>query len=190
MFCPACRLALDERTLIDPILEGYACGNGHLFYTTVIEQVGVLPAADTIQPPPLSNDIQILKFWLADPLARVRVPNELAVVCRRIVDIADHAHRVAKVDDPFSFCPTCGETLARFDSDDVYLQGLRCINSHEFWWRGRTVHYVEHGVRANLSVELDDESMPALIEYYAGDDELVKPYVHPQLRGVLERFGR
>jgi hypothetical protein len=97
---------------------------------------------------------------------------------------------IAKVENPFSFCPTCGETLARFDSDDLYMQGLRCRNGHEFWWRGRTVNYIERGVRTNLSAELDDEYMTTLIEYYAGDDELVKPYVHPQLRGVLERFGR
>lgn len=190
MFCPACQLALNERTLIDPILEGYACGNGHVFYTTVIEQAGGIPAAATIEPPPLSNDIQILKFWLTDPLARMRVPNLLAVVCRRMVELAERDQHVAKVPDPFAFCPTCSEALVRFDSDDVYMQGLRCRNSHEFWSRGGTVHFVERGLRANLSVELDDEYLPTLIEYYTGNDELVRPYVHPQLRGVLKRFGR
>jgi hypothetical protein len=190
MFCPICQLAFYERTLIDPNLKGYACRNGDVFYTTLIEQVGGIPTADTIRPPPMTNDIQILKFWLADPHARERLPNELAVVCRRMVEIADNNHHVSKVEDPFSFCPTCGETLARFDSDDLYMQGLRCRNGHEFWWRGRTVNYIERGVRKNLSAELDDEYLPTLIEFYAGDDELIRPYVHPQLRGVLKRFGK
>jgi hypothetical protein len=37
---------------------------------------------------------------------------------------------------------------------------------------------------------LDDAFIPKLIEYYAGDDDLIKPYVHPQLRSVLRRFGK
>ncbi len=70
------------------------------------------------------------------------------------------------------------------------MQGLRCSNGREFWSRGSTLNYVEHGVRANLSAELDDDYIPKLIEYYASDDEWVKPYVHPQLRGVLKSFGK
>lgn len=190
MFCPTCRLAFHEHTLIDPNLKGYACKNGDVFYTTLIEQIGGIPTADTIQPPTMSNDIEILKFWLADRRARERLPNELAVVCRRIVEIADNNHHVTKVAEPFVFCPTCGETLSRFESDDLYMQGLKCRNGHEFWCRGRTVSYIERGVRKNLSAELDDDYLPNLIEYYAGDEELIKPYVHPQLRGVLRRFGK
>jgi hypothetical protein len=190
MFCPICRSDFAERTLLDPNLIGYACKNGDRFYTTLIEQAGGIPEADTIQPPPMSNDIQTLKFWLADRRARERLPNQLALVCRRIVEMLESHHHVAKVENPFAFCPTCGETLSRFDSDDVYMQGLKCGSDHELWWRGSTVHYVERGVRTNLSAELDDAFIPKLIEYYAGDDDLIKPYVHPQLRSVLRRFGK
>ena len=190
MFCPTCQSAFFEHPLLDPYLKGYACKNGDVFHTTLIEQAGGIPTADTIQPPPMIDDVQILKFWLADSHARERLPNQLALVCRRIVEIVESHHHVQEIENPFEFCPTCAETLSPFDSDDVYLQGLRCRNGHEFWWRGSTVHYVERGVRATLSAELDDDFIPKLIEYYAGDDELIRPYVHPQLRSVLKRFGK
>lgn len=189
IFCPTCQSALHERTLLDPHIQGYACSDGDVFFTTLIHQAGGIPTADTIRPPPLNDDIQILKFWLSDGHARDRVPNQLAVLCRRMVEIAEDNHHVAHVADPFVFCPTCRQALIRFDSDDGYMQGLRCSSGHEFWARGGTVHYVDRGVRANLSADLDDDYMPKLIEYYAGDDKHIKPYVHPQLRGVLQRFG-
>jgi hypothetical protein len=189
MFCPTCRSGLHERVILDPSLKGYACKNADIFYTTLIEQVGGIPTADTIQPPPMNDDIQVLKFWLAHRQARERLPNQLALVCRRIVEIVESNQHVAQVENPFAFCPTCGETLSRFDSDDLYMQGLRCRSGHEFWWRGSTVHFVERGVRANLSAELTDDYIPKLINFYTGDNELIKPYVHPQLRGALRRLG-
>ncbi len=189
MFCPRCQAALLERTLLDPCLKGYGCERGHVFYTTLIEQAGGIPRADTIQPPPMNNDLHALKFWLTDRHARERLPNQLAVVCRRIVETIEDHHHVATVDNPFAFCPTCGGTLSRFASDDVYMQGLKCRNGHEFWWRGSTVSYTQSGVKANLSAELDDDGIPRLIAYYTGDDELIEPYVHPELRSVLKRFG-
>jgi hypothetical protein len=185
-----CRSDFHERALLDPYIRGYACRNGHLFYTTVIEKIGGIPTADTIQPPPMDDDLDILRFWLTDRHARERVPNQLALVCRRFVEIAESRQQVARVENPFAFCPACGETLSPFESDDLYMQGLRCRNRHEFWCRGAKVHYTERGVRTNLSAELDDDFIPQLIEYYAGDDEVIKPYVHPQLRGVLKRFGK
>lgn len=190
MFCPMCQSDLYEHPLLDPSLEGYACKNSHLFYTTLLEQVGGIPTAETIQPPPMNDDTQILKFWLTNRHARERLPNQLALVCRRIVEIVEENHRVAKVEKPFAFCPTCSETLSRFDSDDLYMQGLRCTNGHEFWERGSTINYMKRGARANLSAELDDDYIPKLIEYYASENKWIRPYVHPQLREVLKRFGK
>lgn len=190
MFCPACRSELREHVLLDPRLKGYACGGGHFFYSTLKEQFGGIPRAAGVRPlPGGSSDVQVLKFWLTDPHARERLPNQLALVCRRLVEIAEHGRHVAKVENPFAFCPSCGDALSRFDSDDVYSRGLRCTNGHEFWERGGTVDYTERGARANLSAELDDDYMPALIEYWLDDSAWVRPYVHPQLRDVLKRFG-
>lgn len=66
----------------------------------------------------------------------------------------------------------------------------RCANGHECWWRGYTIDYVTNGVRANLSIDLDDAFIPTLIRYYTGNDRMIAPYVHPQLRAVLERFAK
>lgn len=190
MFCPTCRAPFSEHTLLDPNLKGYRCANGDVFYTTLNEQFGGIPTANTIKPPPMNDDIQILKFWLTDQRARERLPNQLATLCRRLVEIAEDNHHITPVRSPFAFCPTCGEPLSHFDSADVYMQGLRCSNGHEFWERGKTVFYNEGGSRANLSGDLDDDYMPTLMEYYTSDDDLIQPYVHPRLRAVLKRFAK
>jgi hypothetical protein len=190
MFCPTCRSAFHEHPLLDPYLKGYACENGHLFYETLIQHVGGIPTADTVQPPAMSDDVQILKFWLTDRHARERVPNQLAVLCRRMVDIIERNHHVANAPDLFAFCTICGEPLAAFESDDAYMHGSRCRNRHEFWRRGDTVFYENGGVRPNLSAELVDDHLAQLLAYYAGDMPIIQPYVHPQLRAVLKRFGQ
>ena len=177
--------------LLDPSLKGYACESDHIFYTTLKEQFGGILTANTVQSlPNTSSEVQVLKFWLTNLYARQRLPNQLALVCRRIIEIMENDHHVTKVENPFAFCPICGDALSRFDSDDLYMQGLRCNNNHEFWWRGSTINFTEHGTRANLSAELDDNYMPTLIEYWTGDSVLIQPYVHPQLRSVLKRFGK
>lgn len=191
MFCPTCRSDLQDHMLLDSNLKGYICESGHIFYTTLDGQFGGIPTADTVKtlPDHSQSDVQVLKFWLTNPHARERLPNQLALVCRRIVEIVENNHHVAKVENPFAFCPGCGEALSRFDSDDLYMQGLRCTQGHEFWWRGSTINFTEHGARANLSAELDDDQMPALLEYWVGDSVWIRPYVHPQLRSLLKRFG-
>jgi len=190
MFCPTCQAALIEHALLDPTLKGYRCANGDVFYTTLNAQFGGIPTANTITLPPMNDDMQILKFWLTDQRARERLPNQLAILCRRMVDIAEDNHHIAPVRSLFAFCPTCGEPLSRLDSDDVYMRGLRCSNRHELWERGNTVFYTEHGSPAQLSGDLDDDYMRTLIEFYTRDDDLIQPYVHPQLRAVLKRFAK
>jgi hypothetical protein len=189
MFCPICGSGFHEHPLLDPYLKGYACKNGDVFFTTVIEHVGGIPTADTIHPPAMDDDVQILKFWLTDLHARERVPNQLALLCRRMVDIIERDRHVASVRNHFAFCPTCGEGLVPFESNDVHFFASRCRNDHEFWEHGNTVYYKSRGVRTTLSAELEDAHMPQLLEYYAGDDEIIQAYVHPQLRAVLKRFG-
>lgn len=190
MFCPTCRSEFHEHTLVDPYLRGYACKNGHVFFTTLIEHRGGIPTADTVQPPAMSDDPHILKFWLTDRHARERVPNQLALLCRRMVDIIERDHHVPNPPDLFAFCPTCGEPLSPFDSGDIYMWGSGCCHGHKFWRHGDTMFYEDHGVRTNLSAELVDDHLPQLLEYYAGDMEVIQPHVHPQLRAVLKRFAK
>lgn len=190
MFCPTCKSDVHGHALLDANLKGYACERGHVFYETLNEQFGGIPTADTVQPlPDGSSDVEVLKFWLTNPYARERLPNQLALVCRRIVELVENDRHVTRTESPFAFCPACGAALSRFDSDDLYMQGLRCLNGHEFWGRGSTIIFTERGTRKNLSAEPDDDEMPTMIEYWTGDSVWIRPYVHPQLRGVLERFG-
>jgi hypothetical protein len=190
MYCPTCAAPFREHVLLDPNLQGFVCDNGDLFHKTLVEQPGVLPEANTVQPPHMTNDMDILRFWLTQPLARSRLPNQLAIICRRIVEIVEHNHRVAWVRRPFVFCPLCSSELAHVPSDDVYMELLRCTTGHEFWERGQTAWYPDGGVKTSLSAELPDEFMPQMIKSYVSDEWYIQPWVHPQVRGVLERFVR
>ena len=182
--CATCAAPLTARPLDDPNLRGYGCANGHGFYSIVDEQAGGIPTADTIEPPSLSDDGAILRYWLTDPRARKRVPNMLAVVLRRILEISEHGRRIATVSAPFLFCPGCGERFHPFDSRDTHTLGRECRNGHQYYEHGYTLYY-EKG-RKNLSAELYDEFLAAQIRYYL-TEPLVKPYVHPQIRAVLLR---
>ena len=154
MFCPACQSDLHEHTLLDPNLRGYICGNDHVYFVTLVEQAGGIPTIHNFEPPPIDDDVEVMKFWLTNPRARERLPNQLGWVCRRLIEIAEGNRRVAKLEQPFAFCPLCGDPLGQFESDDVYLQGSRCRNSHEFWDRGGSAYYKHDGVNAHLTTEL------------------------------------
>lgn len=153
----------------------------------LVGEIGGIPEAATISPPPLDDDIAILKFWLTDRLARCRVPDQLAVACRRLVEIAEQGRRIRRR-DIFQACLTCGGTLARVASDDPYMQLLRCDRGHEYWWRGDALTWTDSDVRMHLAADPDDETLLTLIDYYSGDHPVIQPYVHPQLRSALKRL--
>ena len=68
------------------------------------------------------------------------------------------------------------------------MQGMKCTNGHVFWERGGSLHFKEGDVRANFSAEMADDYLPQLLEAWLSDYKWTAPYVHPQLRQVLERF--
>ena len=188
MFCPKCGSSLRDHTLLDINLRGFVCSNDHVCFRELNPQQGGIPTAETIDPPPFGSDIEILKFWLTDPRARERLPNQLALACRRIVEIAEAGTRIPRASRPIAFCPTCGKTLSHFDSNDGYMEGLRCAEGHELWWRGLMLSFTEQGRRKTLSIDPDDEHLRQLIEFYTSDDQYIAPYVHSQLRSVLSRY--
>lgn len=189
MYCPHCGAGTHERTLLDPNLHGFVCDNGHRLYTPIIAQVGVLPMADTIKPPPISGDIDILRFWLTNVPARQRVPDDLALLCRLFVEMVEGNPYDAADNMPFTHCLKCGEAAEHTAAGDPYMTLLRCARGHEYWWRGYTLHYTDNGVKTTISRDITAADVPRLFGYYA-HDELVRPWVHPQLRDALVRFHR
>ena len=154
-----------------------------------LEQTGLLPTADTIAPPPLSDDIEIFRYWLTDSRARQRVPDQLALLCRHYVDAVEGQQYDTGGYLSFTHCLHCGMPAEHTSADDPYMTLLRCEDGHEFWWRGYTLHYTDNGVRTTISHDITADDVPRLFEYYALE-ELVRPWVHPQLRGAMIRFHR
>jgi hypothetical protein len=81
MFCPTCRSDFHEHPLLDPYLRGYACGNRHVYYTTMIELV------DDHLP-------QMLAYYAGDmPIIQPYVHPQLRAVLKRFDKYGPvHAH--------------------------------------------------------------------------------------------------
>ena len=188
MYCPQCGASLRTRSLLDPKASGYGCENGHLFYELIAPQVGLIPTADTISPPAIANEIDVLTFWLTDARARERVPDQLAQLSRRLIEHAEGRRYGGLGDAAVDYCPQCAGVQSPIASSDPYMSLRRCDQGHELWWRGRMFHFTQDGVRITMYAEHTDAYLPRMLEYYTTDHELLAPYVHPQLRGALKTF--
>ena len=180
---------MKTRSLDDENARGFRCATGHRFYSFYDEHGGIVPASNTIEPPHLADDRSILRFWLLDPPARLRVPNQLAVVVRRILEQSDGGEAMARIDHPFNFCPICGEQFTVSDVSDGYMWHKGCRHGHGHWVHHYTLFPGDVVGKDNLSIELYDEFLPTQLDAYL-TDEMFGWYIHPQLRDVLTRFAR
>ena len=176
------------RPLDDENARGFRCNAGHRFYSFYDEHGGIVPASKTIEPPHLADDRIILRFWLLDPPARLRVPNQLAVVVRRILELSEGGESMARIDHPFRFCPICGEAFTASDVGDGYMWHKRCRAGHTHWEHQYTLFPGDVAGRDNLSIELYDEFLSNQLDAYL-TNEMFEWYIHPQLRDVLTRFA-
>lgn len=180
---------MDTRPLDDENARGFRCTAGHRFYSFYDEHGGIVPASSTIKPPHLTDDRSILRYWLLDPPARLRVPNQLAVVVRRILELSEGGEPMARIDHPFRFCPICGEQFTAFDVGDGYMWYRGCRHGHTHWEHQYTLFPGDVVGKDNLSIELYDEFLPKQLDSYL-TNEIFEWYIHPQLRDVLTRFAR
>lgn len=180
---------MTTRPLDDENARGFRCAAGHPFYSFYDEHGGIVPASNTIEPPHLADDRSILRYWLLDPPARLRVPNKLAVVVRRILELSEGGQPLARIDHPFRFCTICGEQFTESDVGDGYLWKKSCRHGHTHWEHQYTLFPGDVVGKDNLSIELYDEFLPKQLDAYL-THEMFEWYIHPQLRDALTRFAR
>lgn len=179
---------MDTRVLADANARGFRCTAGHPFYSFYDEHGGIVPASNTIDPPQIADDTGVLRYWLLDPAARLRVPNQLAVLVRRILELSEGGERMARIDFPFRFCPICGEQFTQSDVSDGYMWYKSCRHGHAHWEHQYTLFPGDRVGTDNLSIELYDEFLPTQLDTYL-TNEMFEWYVHPQLRDVLIRLA-
>jgi hypothetical protein len=189
MYCAHCGARLRDRAIVDVHMQGFICDHGHRLHRPLVEQAGVLPTAVSVRPPVLDDDVAIFRFWLTDARARSRLPHQLALLCRRFVEITDGDAYQGGRELTFAHCLHCGAEAVYVPGSDPHMTLLRCQHGHEFWVHGSSLYCTIDGTSTTISRDLIADDVPGMVDYYA-HHEIVRPWVHPQLRGALIRFSR
>ena len=212
MHCACCADVLEEFRLLDAKRVGYVCVHGHSFFIwkepfgrrfCVPEKVPALDAGAT--------DVEILRYWLTNPVAREQLVDLLALVCERLIELVERsadggteARRLAEAKlkrlategrevDLLRFCPTCGRPLSRyFDPRDSWVTGLVCSEAHDFSYRGWRLWLMDGGGKFELwffpgddwLASTADDAIDPSGEHWSTWESLV----HPQLRAALSRL--
>jgi hypothetical protein len=90
MHCALCAGILEEFRLLDPKRVGYVCIYGHSFFTWS-EPFGRRPCVPEKVPPLAAGatDVEILRYWLTNPVAREQLVDLLALICERLIEVVE-----------------------------------------------------------------------------------------------------
>jgi len=209
MHCAVCGGDLEEFRLLDAKRVGYVCVHGHSFFSwcepfgrrfCVPKKVRPLAAGAT--------DVEILRYWLTNPVAREQLVDLLAMVCERLIELvessADEPRRLAdeslkrmatrgREAELLRFCPTCGKPLSMYhDPDDSWVTPLRCQAGHHFSYRGWRIWFREGGGKFELWLFPADDWLASTVDDALGreHESTWKELVHPQMRTALSHLRR
>jgi len=134
LHCPTCGDELVPSRSGDPLVLCLACRAKHRFFIVPKPPSAAATSnAASMRLPHLAGQSPdtVAAFWLSDKAARSVLNEQLAELLRVAVE-----NRRVPYDTSFVQCPLCGERLAEYEQPDVWVQGLRCPNSHSCfaWW--------------------------------------------------------
>lgn len=188
MFCCMCGDELSRAPVIDVLIRRYRCPRGHLFYQGGRPR-DEIPDPGRVKEPKELDDRQLLEFWLGNMRARREVPDDLAALCRRLIDLEtiDVAPQRDFWPRPVAFCFVCGSPTVRHGRD-LYMDGYLCERGHQLWERGGHMHLTppDHE-RVQLDIEPNPWWAAASADNWLADQEHTTPYITPALRGVIGR---
>jgi len=190
-YCPTCDDKLDGLPVQDIHATAYACPDDHRFLqyqkevlSIETEQAAALePARDTV-----NNDMSIIEYWLSNEGVRSCLNNQLAEILQNIYWCGESHEHVRPKDETFKYCPLCGSELDDFEQYDVWVQGKRCGNGHEFYERGGRLNFTVDGESRHLVGEMSEEVLASLIDGWLKDNPRLTRQLPPQIRDVLERY--
>ena len=184
-YCTVCGDVVAEAPVVDVFITRWRCARGHLFYRPHEPRNSRIPDPRKVIEPKGVSDRALLEFWLTTLHARRQMSEELASVCRRLVELG--TIDVAPVDEAgrarVKFCFVCGSATKSFRSS--WETGYRCEGGHTLFERGGHIHLAFEAE----GIFLEPESWWAarLADRWLGDDEHTTPYISPAVRGVIAR---
>ena len=182
--CPECAGALAPGESADPWALCLRCESGHRYFV-MPESPSHRQAAEAVSArfPELEgkNPADIAAFWLKEPSARRLLNEQLAELLRFILESA--------AGDPglsFRYCPFCGGALARYEQPDVWVNGLRCDNGHEWAERGGRLSCVLRRFGYVFHADLDESVARTLALGWTRDNPTLASDLPESVRRVLE----
>jgi hypothetical protein len=184
--CPTCGDALAASPCADHLALCLSCSAGHRFFVIPESPPAVeTPTAASMQLPRLSGKSPevVAAFWLSDDEARSLLNEQLAELLRAIIE-----NRRVPNEPSFSRCPLCGDALCEYEQPDIWVQGLRCSNSHSWASRGSRLYGIAGGTRFTLHAELSDMTVAQLIAGWLQGNRALDSQLHDSVRRVLESW--
>ncbi len=95
--------------------------------------------------------MEVAKAWLSNPEYRRHIGDQIAEILRTFLEIKENIfNKKSQEEREYKYCPLCGETVNKFETDDLYVESLRCINQHTFNFRGSLWMFVDIDVLLEL----------------------------------------
>ena len=184
LHCPTCGDELVPSRSGDPLALCLACRAKHRFFIMPKPPSAAATSnAASMRLPHLAgrSPDAVSAFWLSDKAARSVLNEQLAELLRVAVE-----NRRVPYESAFVQCPLCGERLAEYEQPDVWVQGLRCPNSHSWASRGSRLYGMAQGSRLTLHGELSDTTIAQLIQGWLKGNRALDSQLHDSVRRVLE----
>lgn len=197
IYCPTCKDRLSRVELVDVFVQGLKCGNGHRFFIPLIEvllsETEKCPLLESVEDRS-SDPLKIIRIWLSDVNYRSKLNGQLALILRRIYEIkTNNLHNkkdaTSGAEAIFKFCPICMNPLVKFEQDDIWVQGLKCSEGHEYFARNG-IHFFVEGELVELHDEIADSTMLSLVKSWLQDKKVLKSQLHYQIKMILENYSK
>lgn len=187
--CPTCKSKLKKIQLIDMFAQGLICENNHRFFIELKAPLSIETAkCSSIKGTTIKNSSEIIKIWLTNFQYRSKLNNQLAAIIRRIYEILNENIRILHNSDVFKYCPFCFDALRKFEQNDIWFQGLKCGNSHQFLARNG-ISFFFGNEQVTLQEEMPDTVLFDLIKtWLRNKNGELKSNLHDQIRLVMENF--
>lgn len=193
-WCTECGKPTSKRPSVDPFSICLACPAGHR--QSILPSPSVTDKTDqarALKLPDLEgmNSTDTALFWLTNEHVRPYLNEQIGILLRNIVEIMRDGYNLNRP-HPFKYCPACGSPLEEFEQPDIWVQGLRCSQGHEYAERGS--HLGASGMNLYIHNEFEERTVNQLAHAWlkrGGDEERwLLPQLHKSIEKVFEEYLR
>jgi hypothetical protein len=193
--CTLCKLPLSKTEALDIFIQGLKCEQNHRFYVSLKSpSVAAVEKCTLSKGSSQSDELSVIRDWLTNVELRSVLGDGLAEILRRIYEIKTDDIHVAYTPSAahtyliFKYCPLCTEPLEPYDQNDVWVQGMQCVNGHQFRMRNGIAFSIGDSQLIYLHEEMADGTLHWSIDWWLKNEGRFKKELHPQIKAILKQF--